>query len=304
MTRPVSSPLPELPESTVNALHALYREGATAEPSLALDRSILEAARAEVQVSGATQTRRPAPWWKSWLPVTSVIAVAVVGVSVTWRVMDEQERHLREEMRAQQAEGERAGRVVPAQRPAETHPAFNAPVPVAEKSRRAESAVVRDAPIAVSQPEAKPAPAVLAAPAAPTAIAPMVAEEVMKKSQRAETDQLRDRRDASASKEAASSPTRQMGKLEAGGFAAGSSGEKGADLLARPSTGSAVNSVAQSVAKSVAAPAADAATPEAWLQHIRELRTGGRSAEAAQSLTRFRARYPDFLLPDDLHGLK
>ena len=50
--------------------------------------------------------------------------------------------------------------------------------------------------------------------------------------------------------------------------------------------------------------AGDASTPEAWLQHIRALRAAGRSAEAAQSLVRFRSRYPALQLPDDLTDLK
>lgn len=309
MTGPVLPPRPEGQEPGVSALHALYREGATAEPSLSLDRRILDAARAELHGNGATKARRPTPWWKSWLPVTSVIAVAAVGLSVTWRVMDEQERHLREEMRAEQAEGERAARAVPAQRSAETQPSFDTQAtqaPAAEKSRRADTAVVRDAPMGVLQPEAKQAQATLAAPTAPTApaaMAPVLAEEAVKKGQRAETDQLWERRDARAAAEAAPAPApkRQMGKLEAGELAAGARGEKEADSFAKPSVGAAVNSVA----KSVAAPAAaDAVTPEAWLKHIRELRAAGRSAEAAQSLVRFRARYPDVVLPDDLINLK
>ena len=264
-------PRSDVPEPGVSALHALYREGATAEPGLTLDRRILDAARAELRDSGATKSRRSAPWWKGWLPVTSAIAVAVVGVSVTWRAMDEQERQLREEMRAVPTRDERAGRAAPAQRPAEPQPSLNVPVPTAEKSRRADSVVVRDAPMGVPEPEAKPAsvaPAVLAAPAAPAAMAPMVTEESMKKSQRAEKEYLRDRRDTSAAAEAGFSPARQMGKLEAG------------------------------------APVVDAATPDAWLKDIRDLRDAGRVAEAAQSLARFRVRYPNFVLPDDLLNLK
>ena len=300
MTHSDLPPQPEVPESSVSALHALYREGATAEPSLTLDRCILDAARAELQISGAAKARRPAPWWKSWLPLTSAIAIAAVGLSVTWRVMDEQELHLREEMRAVQAEGKRAGRAAPAERPVEVQPSPNVQALATGESRRADSVLVRDAPIGVPEPEVKPAPAALAAPAAPAAMAPMVVEEVLKKGRRAEADQLPDRRDASSAAEAASGPARQMGKLEAGGLAADSSGEKGADSFARPSAGS----VANSASKSVAAPAVDAATPEAWLKHIRELRAAGRSAEAAQSLARFRARYPDLVLPDDLLNLK
>lgn len=299
MTRPILPQTPELPEipgATVSALHALYQEGAKAEPSLMLDRRILDAARAELgagaRAEGASRPRRPAAWWKGWLPVTSAIAVAIVGLSVTWRVMDEQERHLREEMRAEQPAGEGAGRAAPAERPAKAIPAISAQAPAVEKSRRTEPALVRDVPIGVPEPETKPAPAGLAAPAAP---APMIADEAMKKVQRAEKEELRERRDARAAMEAASGPARQIGKLDAGGGAA-ASGEKGADSFVRRSDSAA--------AKSAARPAVDAATPDAWLKDIRDLRAAGRVAEAAQSLARFRARYPDFVLPDDLLNLK
>jgi len=277
MTRPVPPPTPELPESNVGALHALYREGATAEPSLSLDRCILDAARAELRSNGVS--KRPTPWWKGWLPATSAIAAVVIGLSVTWRVMDEQERHLREEMRATQAEGERMGKAAPTQRPAEAQPLLSAPVPAPEKSRLAESAVVKDVPIGVPEPEAKSVPA---APAAPATMAPVIAEEAAKKRQRAENDEPREQRDASAAMESAASPARALGKLEAKSL--GASGATAADRIAQP--------------------AADAATPEAWLKQIRELRAAGRSAEAAQSLARFRARYPHFVLPDDLRNLK
>jgi hypothetical protein len=134
-------------------------------------------------------------------------------------------------------------------------------------------------------------------------MAPVVADEAVKKSLGGEKVDLRERRDANAAMEAAPGPARQAGKLEAGGPAIGSSGASGATAagsLAAP----AANPVANSAAKSAAAPTVDAATPEAWLKQIRELRVAGRSAEAAQSLARFRARYPDYALPDDLLNLK
>lgn len=280
MTRPILPPTHDLPEPGASALHALYHEGATAEPSSTLDRSILDAARAELRSNGAT--KRQIPWWKGWLPATTAIAAVVVGLSVTWRVMDEQERHLREEMRAAQAEGGSADKAAPAQRPAEARPALGAPAPVVEKSRRADSAVVLDAPVGVAEPEAKPAPAGIAAPAAPAAMAPLLAEDAVKKSQRAEKDELRERRDARAAVDSAAGPPHALGKLEAKNL--GASGTTAADTAAQP--------------------AADAATPAAWLKQIRELRAAGRSAEAAQSLARFRTRYPDFVLPDDLLNLK
>jgi hypothetical protein len=73
-----------------------------------------------------------------------------------------------------------------------------------------------------------------------------------------------------------------------------------AESLAGPSA----KPAAKSAVGSVSMPPPDAATPEAWLNRIRELRAAGRGAEAAQSLVRFRARYPDFALPDDLLDLK
>lgn len=309
MTRSTLPPAPEVPESTVSELHALYREAARDEPAPSLDRLILDAARAELKADQATQSMRPAAWWKGWLPVTSAIAVALVGLSVTWRVMDEQERHLREEAKAAEGLRERsgmtAGSTAPAQAAAEARPLLSAPVPAAEKSRRAESAVAKDASLAVPEPPAMPAraapaamapaPAAMPAPAAPAA---MAAPQAMKKTQSAEMDGLQERRDAGAAADSASGPARQGGKAEAGSL--GASGATAAETLARPSA----NSSAKSLAAPAAQSAADPATPEAWLKHIRELRAAGRSAEAAQSLVRFRARYPDLLLPEDLLNLK
>lgn len=53
-------------------------------------------------------------------------------------------------------------------------------------------------------------------------------------------------------------------------------------------------------------PPATAAAPavrEAWLARIRELTRQGRLDQARDSLQVFRARYPDYRLPDDLRAL-
>jgi hypothetical protein len=268
MTRSDLPPGPEVPESTVSELQTLYREAAHAEPDAMLDRSILDAARAELRGAGETKARRQLPWWKRWLPAVSALAIALVGLSVTWRVMDQQERELRQEMKA--AEGVRegsvaaAGSAAPAQRAADTPPVRDV-APVAEKSRRAESTGLKDAQPGVPEPAAMPAPAT---PMPMMPMVPAVADEALKKSGRADKEELRERRDANAATGAVSSPA------------------------------------AKSAVGSVALPPPDAATPEAWLKQVRDLRAAGRSAEAAQSLARFRARYPDFVLPDDLLNVK
>ena len=79
-----------------------------------------------------------------------------------------------------------------------------------------------------------------------------------------------------------------------------------------PRAEAAADQAAKASAKRTASPALlketdaadDAATPEAWLDQIRKLRAAGRTAEAAQSLERFRKRYPNVALPDDLLGVK
>lgn len=288
MTRSDLPPGPELPESTVSELQALYREAAQAEPGAMLDRKILDTAQAELRSAAAGKAKRSPSWWKGWMPAASALAIALVGVSITWQVMDEQERDLRREMKA--AEGVReapvAGSAASAKRAVEAPSLPGISAPEVEKSSRAASVAVKDAPLDMP------------APAAAAPMAPAVADEALKKSARAENELLRERRDASAATEAARSPARQEGKLEAGSRAidsSSSSGETAVGPFARPT--------ANSAAKSAAAPAVDAATPEAWLKQIRALRAVGRNAEAAQSLARFRARYPDFAVPEDLLNL-
>jgi hypothetical protein len=247
----------------MSELHALYREAATEEPGPLLDRNILDAARAEVQP--AIAPRRQRPRWQSWFAATSAVAVAVLGLSLTWRVMDEQEQALRQEISAGQAAPDTVSRSAPAEVPPAAKPSRNAQAPAVDAAvvRSKAAAPALDATVAQSKPGAPtpapaPAPAEpLAFPGAPAASAP--AEASAQKSRRAEADQMRETRDASAASSAA--PASALGKLTV-------------------------------------------AAPEAWLQQIRELRAAGRIAEAAQSLARFRGRYPDFVLPDDLANLK
>jgi hypothetical protein len=78
--------------------------------------------------------------------------------------------------------------------------------------------------------------------------------------------------------------------------------ERGAaKSLPDPSTGAAaVRDESAPAAPAPRADADDAPTPEQWLEHIRRLRAAGRLDAAAESLARFRARYPEFPLPEDL----
>ena len=230
MTPSSLPPRDDVAENDTQELHALYREGSQAEPGPALDAAILAAARKEVQ---AGPVRRPAVWWRRWLPATSAIAVAVLGVSLTLRVMDE---------------AERSQRVLP-----ET------------------SVVTRDSP-AVAGEATGGLPALDAAKDAASASGPAIGVTRPHPEAQAENDAAR--------APMSTRPTLKKQRAEA--------------QAAAPET-RATNERHQ---------ADDAATPVAWVEHIRSLQSSGRHAEARQSLARLQARYPDFVLPDDLSALR
>lgn len=269
---------PEMPESQVRELQGLYREAATEEPGPSLDRRILDAARADLNAVAASKVQ-PLPWWKGWLPAATALAAVVVGVSLTWRVMDEQERQLREDMQVAPAAGETA------RQPA-TDTATAPPPAIADRR----SPAATNAPVgpkkeagAAAPPPAAPEPRAFTAPAAPAPAAVMPREVEAKKAARSEVHEMESRRDATMQDAAPalsrSAPRPEAGRLGASNDAAG---------------------VASSAPAAKALAEREAASPEAWLQRIRELRVAGRDAEAAQNLVRFRQRYPDFPLPADL----
>ena len=280
MTRPNKQQAPDVPASVVSELHALYQENAGAEPDLLLDRRILDAARAELQNDSLAKSQRRAPWWKAWLLPVSVAAVAVLGLSVSVRVMDEQERQLRETIEGSERAPAAVAKVLPAERPVVTKPSISAPESNAA-SPRLESRAAQRGPATMEESRADKAPNARVLPAQPDALrdeavaAGAVAESV----ETARTP---------APPMAAPAPMATTKELKKRGDA---EDQREAALASTPN-------------KAEAKVADDAPTPEAWLKHVRELQASGRSTEAAQSLARLRARYPDFVLPDDLSSMK
>ena len=274
MTRPVNPLKNDVPDSAVSELHALYHEGSMDEPSPLLDRAILEAARAELRTDRVA--KRPVPWWKSWLVPATSIAVGILGLSLSWRIVDQQELDLRKEMSAVEssAPGERTeesiGQIAPAKPTATPQPSVSAQAPSA-KSRDVEQKAART----VYSPSSAPSPA--PAQAAKKSLAP-APQPLLERQAEAKND-------AGALGSSLAAP---QVKLEAKRSRADSS-----SVTATEESSGAIAKLAD-----------DAATPEIWLKNISELRAAGRYQEAAQSLARFRERYPDQLLPDDLSRLK
>lgn len=297
MTPPIIPPKDRISDSTVSEIHALYREGAgAAEPGPGLDRAILEAARTELRADKTAKSRRQTPWWKRWIPATTAIAVAVVGLSLTLHVSELREGDLSAVIGAMEPKRDDAnmgaekatGNATLAERPAETRAAGNAQT--AKPSQNAASSAARDFSPVVRERATSPAPSAerRALPAsqesnrggtsqAPAAMAqPLPASEALNRSPPIDVPERLKKSESDASAPAV--------RLEAEQYGAGSRAARAADSI-----GPAASRLPD-----------DAPTPEAWLKLIREQRAAGRNTEAMQSLARFRARYPDFVLPADL----
>lgn len=276
--------------STEAELHALYRDAGQAEPPPRIDRLIIDAARAELC---ATEVRRRA-WWTGWLAPVAVAAVAVVGLSLTLRLVDDEERRLLEERHA------------PASQPA-TSPRREAAPASPPLERAAEPTPHRPAPA----PLAKPAPATTtggALPAAPPGPHPSVPSAAAAPHSPAAEVPAAASADTVAPRRAAPALTPPEGLRQRQGAEMRDASEAAAAVDPRRETPAPAGKRDAAVGKLEAVPAplarppsiGDPSTPEAWLDAVRELRAAGRRDEAAASLVRFRARYPDYPLPADL----
>ena len=276
-TRPPLHPMPDDAE-----LQALYREGVDELPSAALDARILKAARAMNAERSADKKRaasRRNSWWKNWLLPVSVTAVAVLGVSLSLRVIDEQTtleaaRMASEAPPATQRNdsANRNAAALESERPAgseKKESAAKAIAPRPEEALAVGSAALADRAGtaaegrlgALAPPVAPPAAAPSAVPSSPT---PASAVDSRQAFERRRSDQPAGNLAAPSLKKSAASP----------------------DTAEADSTN--------------ASTASNESTPEKWLDEIRALRRSGRLAEAATQLDRFRQRYPDYRLPADL----
>jgi hypothetical protein len=260
-----------------------YRETPRDEPPPELDERIRAAARRAVGTrprspdQQASDERRRS-WASRWRVPLSVAATLVIAATLTVMVQEE-------ERRPRDDAGRDASPMIVAPREAEK-PAPPASAPDAAAAR---------------------APGSTPAPAAP-ATAPPSAEPALKLEERARSV------DAPAAADSAESARRRM-RREAP--AAAPPPAAPAPVPAPPPALKAVPQTAPAGAASEAlrrdrnlgdrperasreaAPSA-IRTPEAWVEHVRNLRLQGREAEATAELVELRRAYPDFQLPPDL----
>lgn len=274
---------------SASELQTLYRQGGGDEPAPDLDRRIIAAARADLR-AGARQGARRANWLTRWLPATSAIAVALLGVSLAWRVAEDDTR----ELRGEPAMPERGSAATPALAPGHDRPEPAAPASPATSEQRRSAAEAGGThagqPGAKANAVAAPQPGPARAPATASAPAPLAPASGTLGQQR------RDKRHAE--EPLVDTTAAPLAQRETAGVPTGAQRDSAAiptdtqrDSVARPT---------DAQRDSLAAPA----EAQAWIGQIRALRAAGRDVEADQSLARFRERYPAFNLPGDLAPIK
>jgi hypothetical protein len=292
-----------------------WREASVEMPPAHLDDAIRAAARRAVH-AGPERVRRS--FAQRWRVPLSIAAVLVVSATLTLMIA-EHEEHLpsssSENARSSAAESPasvgadtrgvadnqapRPQAAVPAERPATTPPAAKtqpAPEsPPAQAHKRVDTQRApereglepyRETPAAgamrdqaVAPPVAQPVPAPAAAP---VAVPPSEQDTAASERRRLEEAPMLRKREQPARLRAAPEPA-----------AAG-------EAKARAELPASNEGRAGQARERVKEEPPGLATPEQWLERIRQLRREGRVAEAQESLKAFRERYPDYPLPEDL----
>jgi hypothetical protein len=261
-----------------------YRETPRDEPPPELDERIRAAARRAVgtrprSLEQQASDERRRSWASRWRVPLSVAATLVIAATLTVMVQEE-------ERRPRDDAGRGASPMIVAPREAEK-PAPPASAPDAAAARAPESAPARAAPApATAPPSAKPAPKL---EERARSVEPPAAADSAESAR-----QLMRREAPAAAPPAAPAPAptlppalKAMPQTAPGG-AASESLRQDRNLGDRPER-----------ASREAAPSA-VRTPEAWVEHVRNLRLQGREAEATAELVELRRAYPDFRLPPDL----
>jgi hypothetical protein len=262
----------------LEALSRAYRGAAQDEPPAELDAVIRAAARREVQARpqplGRFQLRR-------WRTPLAAAAVLVLSVSTVMMSMHEW--------------------------PDERLKGQSVVIPQLGGAPSVEQQMSADEP---SKPavEAVPAPPEVTAPAAPTRERKAKAVELSRKSPSAAPTDTAVQADNDARK-ILSGAMDSVGPADAAPHAFTKSLQvapqaSAREELARPTAAGAIASSAAPERRSAKAFAEtnepeDKADPEKWVKQISELRKEGKTKEAAESLVKFRAKYPAYPIPPE-----
>ena len=273
---------------------SIYREGAWPEPSRQIDQAILAASRRAV--------RERHPLLMRWAPPVAIAATVLLTSSLVLKVFLAQPEAVspsapEPELRARQAPAAEEKSVevkpprneAPAQQAVTTPPGFSSTMDAGEAARLDRmkrdlgavklSTIPSESPV----PEPKPSPALkkeaAAKPAAPAANAPQAAAPLSVFG-------------ATAPAPARSAPVGKPAQPLVQAPAPAQPQAQEAQPAPAPPP------VAQAAAVSSAA--AKERTPQAWIEDIRALMKEGKFEETGAEIAKFKKRYPDYVLPEDL----
>ena len=318
-------------ETRDQALSRLYREGAWPEPSRQIDQAILAASRR------AARERHPFLW--RFAPPFAIAATVVLTSAIVLKVYREQPAALdyytaqekpstAPRAKIEPKEEERTPKAAaPAQEPQAppTPQGFSSTMDSAEALRLERAQ--RDLGFKEPSP-AGAAPAARAAPAAKAAPQPLRKESseapAANRERRADAPQTSRNTTFSvfgASPPPASAQTPPSAPTTAARAPTGKPAQISTQVspppAPRPEAAQAAPSAEAAapapqpqaspslatgvIAAQIAAPAAKAErTPQAWIDDIRKLMKEGKSEEAGEEIAKFKKRYPDYVLPEDL----
>jgi hypothetical protein len=266
-------------------LSRLYRQGASAEPPVALDALILAAARREAAAPLATAHRTP--WWRNWLAPVGVFATLVLTVSLTLMVEREQGDAL-PAMAPTPAPAPVIAPVMPGAATASAPATAQPDAKLAAPKEMSKAKTLSEAP-PLKAPATEPATPALAsgpapAPPAPAPPAPSSAAENQHDEMRA----------------AAPAPLARPAVSLGAGSGALSAKATATSAVSSAPPAAAVPSPSVAAKRERAIPEPMLRSPEDWLEEIRRLKREGHAALAQEQLAAFRRAYPEFRLPDDL----
>ena len=302
-------------ETRDQALSRLYREGAWPEPSRQIDQAILAASRR------AARERHPFLW--RFAPPFAIAATVVLTSAIVLKVYREQPEvvspgvvetpaetsALRTRQSAPEPKAEPKPAPPEAAAPVATPQGFTTTMDAAEAARleRAQRDIGFKEPSPAGDPvAAKVAPAAKAAP------------QPLKKESSAPVEANRERRadapqtstfsvfGASPPRSAAQTPPPAQAARAPTGKPAQISTQvtpqagPSAEAAPAPQPQAAPSLAAGITAAQISAPAKAERTPQAWIDDIRKMMKEGKSEEAGEEIARFKKRYPDYALPEDL----
>jgi hypothetical protein len=281
-------------------LSGLYREGAWPEPSRQIDQAILAASR--------RAWREQHSYLKRWAPAFAIAATVLLTSSLVLKVYLAQpdvaspspdaplEQRAGQEANAATAPAAPAANEKPGLQPAKVPPGFSETMDPGEAARL--DRMKRDLSTKQNFP-ASESPV----PAPRSALAEKAAAATKKEAKPPVASTGATQPSAPVSIFGATAPAQRAAVAKPAQLPAPAAPARAEPAQPQPAEAQPAPTppaVAQAAAVSGGGDKAAERSPQAWIDDIRKLMTEGKSEEAGAEIAKFKKRYPDYVLPEDL----